>query len=165
MKSYFGMQTRPSSYAWDVVNRTGVKGPPVPLMTVAETLRLRVEYFQGSQHFKPDREHEEDQPASPDACDELVLSHPDRASIASTNGARQPKPFRGLDGLLKRETRLIWLDSERAPTRQRMSFGHECGHFVLPAHQGLSYVENGFSSLRLASSSPSRRLRLLARTC
>jgi hypothetical protein len=37
----------------------------------------------------------------------------------------------------------VWLDAEKPVTRQRITFGHECAHEVMPGHQGVSYLERG----------------------
>lgn len=144
MKPYFGMPTWPGHYAWKVLWEAGITSPPVPLEPLADHLNLKVRYFCASHHFTPTYEDEEDElyPPAPPTDAPLFDDGPYWRSTAVSE-MRQRRRVSGIDGVLRRKSRTVWLDSEKPHTRQRVTFGHECGHDVMPGHQTLGYLEHG----------------------
>jgi hypothetical protein len=141
VKPYFGMQTRPGYYAWNLLLRTGINAPPVPIEPIAEELNLKVKFFRGSEHFDSSAEEEDLPSVKPQNVPFLFDDTPYwRQPRVASGICRRPQR---LDGLLRRRSRTIWLNCEKTLGRQRMSFGHECGHDAMPSHQGLSYVDHG----------------------
>lgn len=141
MKPYFGMQLWPGYYAWNLLRQAGVTLPPVPTEALAEHLHLKVEHFCASQHFGLSGEGEEEDPlpADPPAGAPLFDDRPYwRPHIAA-----KLSKAKAIDGILRPENRTVWIDAEKPVTRQRLTFAHECGHDIMPGHQGLSYLDQG----------------------
>lgn len=144
MKPYFGMPIWPGYYAWNLLREVGIMSPPVPVEPLAEHLHLKVRHFCASQHFDPPCEEDDEDPPPPypPAGAPLFDDRPYwRQDIAAKGSTR--RLARGVDGVLHRESRTLLLDAEKPVTRQRVTFGHECGHEIMPGHQELSYVEHG----------------------
>lgn len=142
MKPYFGMPTWPGYYAWNLLQQVGVTSPPVPVEPLAEHLKLKVRHFWASQHFDfRDEEADDLPPSHPPAGAPLFDDRPYWRKNIATPGSHLRRA--GVDGILRRETRTVWLDAEKPMTRQRLTFGHECAHEIMPGHQGLSYLDRG----------------------
>jgi len=140
----FGTPTWPGIYAWNLLQQAGITYPPVPTEPLADYLNLKVSYFRASEHFSPPSEEDEEEPppSYPPASAPLFDDTPYwRNGVIGKKTARQ-RQF-SVDGVLLRKSRTICLDSEKPKTRQRVSFGHECGHEIIPSHQGLTYLEHG----------------------
>lgn len=145
MTPCFGMPTWPGFYAWNLLQQVEIACPPVPIETLGDYLNLKVRYFRASEHFHPPLEEDEDErppPGYPPASAQLFDDTPYwRAGVAGKKSVRHQQV--SVDGVLRRKSRTVWLDSEKPFTRQRVSFSHECGHEIIPSHRGLSYLENG----------------------
>jgi len=138
-KPYFGMPIWPGYYSWNLLNQAGIKLPPVPVEPIAEQLHLKVRYFPPSMHLDLDPDEEHLAPPRPPAGAPLFDDSPywKQKTVVELPGKKSKR----LDGLLRSGT--VWLDGEKPFGRQRMTFGHECGHDVIPGHKGLSYLEHG----------------------
>jgi len=142
MKPYFGMPTWPGYYAWKLLQEAGVMSPPVPTEPLAEHLHLKVRHFCASQHFGLPEEDEEADPSPPNPPAGAPLFD-DRPYWRQNTIAQGRHRSRVIDGVLRRESHTVWLDVEKPITRQRLTFGHECAHELMPGHQGLSYLDSG----------------------
>jgi hypothetical protein len=140
VKPYFGMPTWPGYYSWNLLKETGIGSPPVPIEPIAELLKLKVRYFPPFEHLDFDCDDDEVISSSPPASAPLFDDSPywkQKTVIGGLSGKKRKR----LDGLLKNRT--VWIDGDKPYTRQRMTFGHECGHEVIPSHKGLSYLDHG----------------------
>jgi hypothetical protein len=138
-KPYFGMPIWPGYYSWNILKETGIITPPVPIEPIAEQLRLKVRYFPPSEHL--DFDQDQDHLVMPCLPASAPLFDDSPYWKQKTVTGLPKKKYKRLDGLLRNRT--VWLDGEKPLVRQRMTFGHECGHDVMPGHKGLSYLEHG----------------------
>lgn len=135
MKVRFGMPVDPSHYARELVERLDFKEPSARwLDTVLEHLHLEKKTYSGSRFFSSDEDPEPERESER----QMEFFDGDLSQRVSSSHRRRKKP---VDAALVGKT--IWIDTEFPVQRQRMATGHEVGHYYLPWHCGLTFVQDG----------------------
>ena len=141
MGLYFGMPIWPGYYSWSLLKQVGISSPPVLVDPLAEYLNLKVRHFSGSEHFgAPSKEQKAPSPPKPPAD---VLLFDDRPYRRKRRAGRSRRGHTVIDGVLRKDSRTVWLNADNPETRQRITFGHEIGHLLLPGHKDLNSLYDG----------------------
>ncbi|MBI4283550.1 MAG: ImmA/IrrE family metallo-endopeptidase [Chloroflexi bacterium] len=130
----FGMSTDPSRYALELVEKLNFQGPSTDWIDiVVEHLGLKSQPYSGSDFFTESEQAEV--PPSP-------LEQMQFTGLESGTTQKPPRRHkRPVEGALR--GKVIHVDSDFRPDRQRMTVAHEVGHYHLPWHRGLTYVRDG----------------------